>query len=73
MDGTVEWVRGEEETEKRLLQAEGRDADGKWEARHLLGFEMLRGERRFTRRVFVKNDSGEEVRGVMVWDYIDER
>jgi hypothetical protein len=70
-DERVEWVFGEGE-EERLLQAEGKDAEGKWEARHLLGFEMLDGERRFTRRVFVRNKNGEEVRGVMVWDWVGE-
>jgi hypothetical protein len=68
----VEWVWADGE-EERLLQAEGKDADGKWEARHLLGFELLDGNRRFTRRVYVRNREGEEVRGVMVWDYVDEK
>jgi hypothetical protein len=67
----VEWAWGGGE-EERLLQAEGRDAEGKWEARHLLGFEVLKGERRFTRRVCVRNEGGEEVRGVMVWDWVGE-
>lgn len=69
----VEWMWVEEDGERKLLQAEGRDAGGKWEARHLLGFEMLEGERRFTRRVFVKNKNGEEVRGMMVWDWVGQK
>lgn len=68
----VEWVWGDGE-EERLLQAEGKDGEGKWEARHLLGFEMLEGERRFTRRVYVRNREGEEVRAVMVWDFVGEK
>ena len=72
VSGQIDWMWGEGEEEK-LLQVEGKVKSGKWEARHLLGFENLEGEKRFTRRVFVKNDEGEELRGVMVWDWAGQK
>ncbi|ETN39123.1 uncharacterized protein HMPREF1541_05346 [Cyphellophora europaea CBS 101466] len=63
------WLRGD--SEGRVIQAEGRK-EGEWEARHLWGFEEVGGERRHTRRVYVRNAQGEEWRGVMVYDWVGE-
>jgi hypothetical protein len=38
----------------------------------LWGFEMVDGERRHTRRVYVKNKKGEELRVRMVYDFVGE-
>lgn len=64
------WIEGD--SEGKLIQAEGMKADGKWQAAHLWGFEIVGGERRHTRRVHVKNDEGEELRVRMVYDYVGE-
>lgn len=66
-DGGGEWIEGD--SEGMLVEAEGKSGDGKWHAHHLWGFEMVDGERRHTRRVYVKNSDGEEIRVRMVYDF----
>jgi hypothetical protein len=69
-EGEGEWIEGD--SEGKLIEAEGNKEDGEWEARHLWGFEIVDGERRHTRRVYVKNKKGEEVRVRMVYDFVGE-
>lgn len=57
---TWDFGDGEREGEGKLVYAEGRAKDGKWEARHLLGFEVVEGERRHVRWSWVKGRGGEE-------------
>lgn len=65
-EGAV-WLEGD--SEGSLIEAEGKK-DGEWEARHLWGFEVVDGERRHTRRVWVRNKEGEEIRVRMVYDWV---
>lgn len=66
--GEGEWIEGD--SEGKLIEAEGRKEDGEWRAHHLWGFEVVDGERRHTRRVFVRNQKGEELRVRMVYDFV---
>ena len=68
--GEGDWIEGD--SEGKLIHAEGKAASGKWEAKHLWGFEMVDGERRHTRRVRVSNEKGEELRVRMVYDFVGE-
>ncbi len=68
--GDEQWIEGD--SEGKLIQALGRKVDDNWEAAHLWGFEIVDGERRHTRRVYVKNNKGEELRVKMVYDYKGE-
>ena len=69
-EGQGEWIK--ENSEAKLVHAEGKDAGGDWEAAHLWGFEVVDDERRHTRRVSVTNKKGEEVRVRMVYDFVAE-
>ncbi|KAF2035061.1 hypothetical protein EK21DRAFT_96858 [Setomelanomma holmii] len=64
------WIEGD--SEGQLIEAEGKREDVTLVARHLWGFEVVEGERRHTRRVYVKNDKGEELRVRMVYDFVGE-
>jgi hypothetical protein len=64
------WVKGGGPS--KLVQAEGGSLDGEWEAWHLWGFEKVDEERKHTRRVWVKNSKGEELRVRMVYDWVGE-
>lgn len=65
--GEGAWI--EDDSEGKLIYAEGKAEDGKWEAKHLWGFEMVGDERKHTRRAWVKNDRGRELRVKMVYDF----
>lgn len=65
-EGNV-WVEGD--SEGSLIEAEGKK-EGEWEARHLWGFEVVDGERKHTRRVWVRKKEGEEIRVRMVYDWV---
>lgn len=65
--GEGDWI--ENDSEGMLLHAEGRSADGTWEASHLWGFEMVDGQRKHTRRAWVKNHGGEQLRVKMVYEF----
>ena len=69
-EGEGEWIEGD--SDGKLIEAEGRKEDGEWRAHHLWGFEQVDGERRHTRRVYVKNKKGEELRVRMVYDFVGE-
>ena len=66
VDGDGEWIGGD--SEEKLVHAEGRAKDGKWEAKHLWRFERVEGETKHTRRVWVENEEAEEARVKMVYD-----
>jgi hypothetical protein len=68
--GEGEWIDGD--SDGKLIEAEGKKEDGEWSAHHLWGFEIVDGERRHTRRVYVKNKKGEELRVRMVYDFVGE-
>lgn len=71
LDGGVEeWIEGD--SDGKLIEAEGKKADGGWRAHHLWGFEQVDGERRHTRRVYVENKKGEHIRVKMVYDFVGE-
>ncbi|KAL1595201.1 hypothetical protein SLS60_009889 [Paraconiothyrium brasiliense] len=65
--GDVEWLEGD--SERKIIHAQGKAANGKWEADHLWGFESVDGERKHTRRARVKNDQGQELKAKMVYDF----
>lgn len=65
--GDGEWIEGD--SEGKIMHAQGRAANGKWEASHLWGFELVDGQRKHTRRAWVKNDQGEELKAIMVYDF----
>ncbi|EAT79134.1 hypothetical protein HBH56_074700 [Parastagonospora nodorum] len=64
------WIEGD--SSGKLVEAQGKKESGQWEAHHLWGFEIVDGERRHTRRVYVKNNEGEELRVRMVYDFVEE-
>lgn len=64
------WIK--DDSNGKLIEAEGREVDGEWEAHHLWGFELVDGERRHTRRVCVKNKAGDSLRVRMVYDFVGE-
>lgn len=68
--GEGAWIEGD--SEGRLIYAEGKAENGKWEAKHLWGFEVVENERKHTRRAWVKNDQGQELRVKMVYDFEGE-
>ncbi|KAJ4347151.1 uncharacterized protein N0V89_011089 [Didymosphaeria variabile] len=65
--GDGEWIEGD--SEGKIMHAQGKAANGKWEADHLWGFEIVDGERKHTRRARVKNDQGKELKVKMVYDF----
>jgi hypothetical protein len=54
-----------------LIEATGGDVDGKWSATHIWGFLEIRGQRKHVRKVVVRGKSGEEVRVMMVYDWVE--
>lgn len=69
-DGEGEWIEGD--SDGKLIEAEGKKEDGEWRAHHLWGFEQVDGQRRHTRRVYVENKKGENIRVRMVYDFMGE-
>lgn len=69
-EGEGEWVEGD--SDGKLIEAEGKKADGEWRAHHLWGFEQVDDKRRHTRRVYVENKKGEKIRVRMVYDFVGE-
>ena len=65
--GDGAWIEGD--SDGKLIHAEGKASDGKWEAQHLWGFETVEGERKHTRRAWVRNNEGKELRVKMVYDF----
>ncbi|KAF2824194.1 hypothetical protein CC86DRAFT_371582 [Ophiobolus disseminans] len=69
-EGEGEWIEGD--SDEKLIEAEGEKVDGEWRAHHLWGFEQVDGKRRHTRRVYIKNRKGAELRVRIVYDFIGE-
>ncbi|KAL8732742.1 MAG: hypothetical protein Q9166_002522 [cf. Caloplaca sp. 2 TL-2023] len=56
-----------------LMQAEGNKRDDEWGGIHYWGFEMVEGERRYVRRIFMhNNETGEKMSVRMVYDFDGE-
>ncbi|KAL6716001.1 hypothetical protein ACLMJK_006963 [Lecanora helva] len=55
----------------KLILAEGGHADGGWQAFRVWGFKEIQGERRYVQAVQVSNSKGEELKGDMVYDYVE--
>ena len=65
-----EWK--DNDSDGKLVQAEGNKADGAWRAMHLWGFEEVGHARRHTRRVNMVGKDGKELKVRMVYDYDGE-
>ena len=61
-----------DDSDGKLVQAEGNAADGAWKATHLWGFEEVGVGRRYTRRVKMTGKDGKELKVRMVYDYDGE-
>ncbi|KAL8909434.1 MAG: hypothetical protein Q9207_000269 [Kuettlingeria erythrocarpa] len=61
----------EDSDEGKLILAEGGSTDGKWEAFRIWGFEEIGGGRRYTQSVKVWNKDGKEVKGKMVYEFVE--
>ena len=61
-----------DDSDGKLVQAEGNQADGAWKATHFWGFEEVGGARRHTRRVKMTGKDGKELKVRMVYDYDGE-
>jgi hypothetical protein len=58
-----------EDSNGKLIQAEGKKPDDAWMATHFWGFEEVDGKRRHTRRVKVVDKDGKELKVRMVYDF----
>ncbi|EOA83701.1 hypothetical protein ACJQWK_01020 [Exserohilum turcicum] len=65
------WLESGADAEGRLIYGEARK-EGKWEASHLWGFELINGQRRHVRRVRARSAKGQELRVRMVYDFVSE-
>ena len=57
--------------EGKLILAEGGHKDGGWQAFRIWGFKDIEGQKRYTQAVHVWNTKGEELKGDMVYDYLE--
>ncbi|KAL8912486.1 MAG: hypothetical protein Q9171_002499 [Xanthocarpia ochracea] len=56
-----------------LMQAEGNKRDDEWGGMHFWGFEVVEGERRYVRRIFMANNkTGENMSVRMVYNFDGE-
>lgn len=61
-----------EESEGRLILADGGKPDAKWTVRTIWGFEELAGGRRFVQRLKEWNKKGEQAIIKMVYDFVKD-
>lgn len=81
--GRSRWVDRSEVTEEGLrqgldrfeegglIEAEGGDLGGHWNATHIWGFLEIDGQRWHGRKVAVKGKDGQEVNVMMVYDWVE--
>ena len=81
MKGRARWVKKEEAPEGdwedcdegMLIQVEGQKPSGVWGGTHYWGFELVEGQRKHTRRIYLFNDEKDEKMSVrMVYDFDGE-
>ena len=58
-----------DDSDGKLIQAEGKKPDDAWTGVHYWGFEDVGGQRRHTRRVKMTTKDGKELRVRMVYDF----
>lgn len=69
----VEFLKREGgDAEEEVVQAVSEKQDKRWSAVHVWGFEEVGGERRYARRVVVRNREGESKRVRMIYDFRGE-